>query len=77
MVKSETIFEIIVFMIIIIIVMYISYVTFKLEFEEPRLTYNLCCDGEVCADTYYDNATNECVLTLSGERYPAANLTMI
>ena len=28
-------------------------------------------------EEYYDNKTNECVLTLSGKRYPAANLTLI
>jgi len=31
--------------------------------DEPQWTYNVCCGGKACSDTYYDNATNECVLT--------------
>ena len=28
-------------------------------------TYDKCCGGEVCSDTYYNNKTNECVNTIT------------
>lgn len=77
MVEFNKILGIICSIVIVALIIIIGFKIFSLEFEEPRLTYNLCCDGEACTDTYYDNATNECVLALSGERYPAVNLTLI
>jgi len=32
--------------------------------EYPTVTYNFCCGGKACSDTWYDNSTNECVLML-------------
>ena len=29
-----------------------------------NLTFEKCCGGNICSDTYYDNTTGECVNTM-------------
>ena len=33
--------------------------------ESPEYMYELCCNGSICTDTYYDFETNKCVLTMT------------
>ena len=49
--------------VVVVAILGIGVLVLETQFHEPRLTYNFCCGGEACSDTYYDNTTNECVLT--------------
>ena len=45
-----------------------------LTFNKFSAIYNnetmvFCCNFSSCSDVYYDNVTNKCVLTLTGETY--------
>jgi len=43
-----------------------AFPSFPFKFNEntTALTYEKCCGGSFCTDTYYDEETDRCVLTL-------------
>jgi len=57
-------------LIVIVIVVGVSLLVLdKFFIIAKNDTYALCCNFSVCSDTYYDNVTDLCVLTLTGETY--------
>jgi len=49
--------------VVVCLIIYVGIKVLETMMSYPQITYNFCCGGKACSDTYYDNATNECVLT--------------
>jgi len=57
---------------LLVFLLIFSLVLSKLKVEasiNANLTRDYCCNGYYCSDTYYDNNSDLCVLSLSGETY--------
>jgi len=68
--KTEYIYSIIssilvILVIISIIIFILSKVPNQVEFDrQTQLTYDKCCNGNMCSDTYYSEKDNLCHLSL-------------
>lgn len=81
--KTSTIIGIGISIVLCGLMVYLTAITPKMtqaEKEEAQIFFDMCCEGKACTDTYYDNTTDECVLTMcaqklimkqEGCRYPA------
>ena len=61
-------------MIIYIIIYFICFISLLFSIElnvtsEMNDTYNFCCEGNVCSDTYYDQEKDLCILALTNNTY--------
>jgi len=42
---------------------------------QSHFDYCMCCDNKPCTDTYYNLASEKCIIIPSGESYGATNKT--
>src|SRR3972149_3401569 len=45
--------------------------------EQQQLTYDKCCGGNQCSDTYYNSETGDCTITSPDTNYISFNFNLV